>query len=199
MVATTGRGPTGPPSSGADKTTADCRQGRRRRERWDLGLSNGTHTEEATRATRPPGAEELRQAHSGIRSVPTGGTVAAPGGRAMECTMEVSGSNVRAVSKGRSALLLVVIPTAVVAPAVMVLVAVFGFRGSVKGYAIGLGVGVLVAVPLCLALLSVVAVSWVMDRGSRSQSAGASGKPPGHSGVDVVVEHEQLHRPDQPL
>ena len=96
----------------------------------------------------------------------------------------------RAVSKGRSALLLVVIPTAVIAPAVMVLVAVFGFRGSVKGYAVGFGVGVLVAVPACLALLSVAAVSWVMDRASRSQSAGASGEPPGYSGVDVVVEHE---------
>ena len=84
----------------------------------------------------------------------------------------------RAVTEGRLALLLVVIPTAVMAPAVMVLVAVFGFRGSVKGYAIGLGAGVLVAVPLSLALLSVVAVSWVMDRGRRSQSAGASGEPP---------------------
>ncbi|HUY55266.1 MAG TPA: hypothetical protein VMV23_08930 [Candidatus Nanopelagicaceae bacterium] len=100
------------------------------------------------------------------------------------------------MSKGRSALLLVVTPTAVIVPGVMVLVAVFGFRGSVKGYAIGFGVGVLVAVPLCLALLSVVAVSWVMDRGSRSQSAGASGEPPGHSGVDVVAEPGQLHRPD---
>ncbi len=96
----------------------------------------------------------------------------------------------RAVSKGRSALLLVVIPTAVIAPAVMVLVAVFGFRGSVKGYAVGFGVSVLVAVPVCLALLSVAAVSWVMDRGSRSESAGASGEPPGYSWVDVVVEHE---------
>lgn len=45
----------------------------------------------------------------------------------MGCTMEVPGSKVRAVSKGRSALLLVVIPTGVIAPVMMVLVAVFGF------------------------------------------------------------------------
>ncbi len=104
----------------------------------------------------------------------------------------------RAVSQRRYSLLLFVIPAGVVAPVVMILVAVFGFRGSLKGYAIGLGAGVLVAVPLGLAMLSVVAVGWLMDRGTQSPSTGATVEPPEHGGVDLVTEQEEPHRPSHP-
>ena len=105
------------------------------------------------------------------------------------------GSKVRAVSKRRYSLLLFVTPAGVVAPVVMILVAAFGFRGSLKGYAIGLGAGVLVAVPLVLAMLSVVAVGWLMDRGTPSPSTGATVEPPAHNGVDLEVDQDQPHRP----